>query len=61
MHRADPELAIATGDGFTMFRLPSGDDERFGVEVLLPDGDLPLGELLSELNDALALAWPPRR
>ena len=50
MHRADPELAIATDDGLAMFRLPYGDDERFGMEVLLPDGDVPLDELLSELN-----------
>ncbi len=29
-----------------MFRLPDGDDERFGMEVLLPDEDLALDELL---------------
>ena len=36
MHRSDPELDTATGDGFTMARLPYGDDERFGMEVDRP-------------------------
>lgn len=50
MHRSDPELATASGDGFTMLRLPYGDDERFGMEVLLPDEDVALDDLLAGLD-----------
>ncbi|MFO7961424.1 MAG: serpin family protein [Nitriliruptoraceae bacterium] len=50
MHRTDPELQTATGDGFALVRLPYGDDERFGMEVLLPDEGLPLDELLVDLD-----------
>ena len=53
MHRTDPELETAAGDGFTMFRLPYGDDERFGMEVVLPDEDVALDELLAELDLAM--------
>jgi serine protease inhibitor len=38
------------GDGFQMLRLPYGDDERFGMEVLLPDEDVALDELLDDLD-----------
>ena len=50
MHRSDPEVATASGDGFTMFRLPYGTDERFGMEVLLPDDEVALDEVLAELD-----------
>jgi serine protease inhibitor len=50
MHRSDPQLEIAAGDGFTMFRLPYGEDERFGMEVLLPDEDVGLDDLLVGLD-----------
>jgi serine protease inhibitor len=50
LHRSDPELDTASGDGFTMFRLPYGDDERFGMEVILPNEDVALDELLVELD-----------
>ena len=50
MHRTDAELETASGDGFTMVRLPYGEDERFGMEVLLPDDDRPLDELLPGLD-----------
>lgn len=50
MHRSDPELQTASGDGFTMFRLPYGEDERFGMEVLLPDEDVPPEDLLVDLD-----------
>ncbi len=33
-----------------MFRLPYGDDERFGMEVLLPDEDVALDDLLGQLD-----------
>jgi len=65
MHRSDPELDLASGDGFTMFRLPYGEDERFGMEVLLPDEDEALDELLVELDldvwqDAVSELAPSR-
>ncbi|MFO7778570.1 MAG: serpin family protein, partial [Nitriliruptoraceae bacterium] len=50
MHRADPEIETASGEGFTMFRLPYGDDERFGMEAVLPDEDVALDDLLAQLD-----------
>jgi len=50
MHRTDPEVETASGDGFTMMRLPYGDDERFGMEVVLPDEDVALDDLLGQLD-----------
>jgi serine protease inhibitor len=50
MHRSDPEVETAAGEGFTMFRLPYGDDERFGMEVLLPDDGVVLDDLLKQLD-----------
>jgi serpin B len=50
MHRSDPEFATASGDGFSMVRLPYGQDERFGMEVLLPDDDVALENMLAELD-----------
>ena len=66
MHLTDPELAVTAADGFTLFRLPYGDDERFGMEVLLPDDDVALDDLLASLAlddwqqavDALAPSTP---
>jgi len=54
MHRPDPNIETATGDGFTLARLPYGEDERFGMEVLLPDEDVPLDDLLARLD---ATTW----
>ena len=50
MHRSAAEVKTAFGDGFQMLRLPYGDDERFGMEVLLPDEDVALDELLDDLD-----------
>ena len=50
MHRTDAELETSAGDGFTMVRLPYGEDERFGMEVLLPDEEVALDELLPALD-----------
>jgi len=50
MHRSDPEVETADGEGFTMLRLPYGDDERFGMEVVLPDEDVALDDLLGQLD-----------
>jgi len=52
MHRTDPKVETADGEGFTMLRLPYGDDERFGMEVLLPDEDVALDDLLGQLDAA---------
>ncbi|MEE6282843.1 serpin family protein [Georgenia sunbinii] len=50
MHRSAAELETSVGDGFQMLRLPYGDDERFGMEVLLPDEDVALDEMLGDLD-----------
>jgi serine protease inhibitor len=50
MHRSNPDVETAAGDGFTLARLPYGEDEPFGMEVLLPDEDVALDELLVELD-----------
>lgn len=54
MHRSDPTIETATGDGFTLARLPYGEEERFGMEVILPDEDVPLDDLLARLD---ATTW----
>jgi serine protease inhibitor len=54
MHRSDPQIEIATGDGFTLARLPYGEDQRFGMEVILPDEDVPLDDLLARFD---ATTW----
>ena len=54
MHRSDPNIETATGDGFMLARLPYGEDERFGMEVILPDEDVPLDDLLARLD---ATTW----
>lgn len=50
MHRPAAELETSTGDGFQMLRLPYGEDERFGMEVLLPDEGVALDGLLERLD-----------
>jgi len=50
MHRSAAEVETSLGDGFQMLRLPYGEDERFGMEVLLPNEDVPLDELLDHLD-----------
>ncbi|SIN78926.1 serpin family protein [Agromyces cerinus] len=50
MHRSAAEVETSFGDGFQMLRLPYGDNERFGMEVLLPDEDVALDELLDDLD-----------
>jgi serine protease inhibitor len=54
MHRSDPDIETAPGDGFTLARLPYGEDERFGMEVILPAEDIPLDDLLARLD---ATVW----
>ncbi|MDQ3956469.1 MAG: serpin family protein, partial [Actinomycetota bacterium] len=40
MMSRDDEILYGRGDGFQMVRLPYGDDERFAMEIFLPDGRL---------------------
>lgn len=47
-HRAVPSLA--TRDGYRVLRLPYGDDERYGMEIFLPDEDGDLASLLERLD-----------
>ncbi|MCK6209054.1 serpin family protein [Georgenia sp. EYE_87] len=54
MHRTAAAVETSFGDGFQMLRLPYGEEERFGMEVLLPDEDVALDELLDDLD---ADAW----
>jgi serine protease inhibitor len=42
------------GDGFRMLRLPYGEEGRYGMEVLLPDEDTSLAEMLGSLD---ATGW----
>jgi serine protease inhibitor len=54
MHRGLAEVETSVGDGFQMIRLPYGADERFGMEILLPDEGVALDELLDGLD---AVTW----
>lgn len=54
MSRSDVEVQTGSGEGFRVLRLPYGEDERFGMEVLLPDEDVALDEMLEDLD---AEAW----
>jgi serpin B len=44
------ELAYAQRDGYQLLRLPYGEQGRYGMEVLLPDPDSGLPELLDTLD-----------
>lgn len=50
MHRRDADVDVSSGTGFQLLRLPYGDEERFGMEVLLPDDGVALDELLAGLD-----------
>lgn len=50
MHRSAAEVETSSGAGFQMLRLPYGDEERFAMEVMLPDDGVPLDELLDDLD-----------
>lgn len=54
MHLDDAEVEVAGADGFRLLRLPYGEDERFGMEVILPDPGIDLDTLLADLD---AAAW----
>jgi serpin B len=50
MHLWDEDFGHAERDGYRMLRMPYGDDERYGMEVLLPDEDSSLDELIGSLD-----------
>jgi serpin B len=50
MHLDRQELPYAQRDGYQMLRLPYGQQGRYAMEVLLPDADSNLGELLASLD-----------
>lgn len=54
MHRSDDGLGLEVSHqaDHTLVRLPYGDDERFGMEILLPQEDVALDELLAGLDVA---------
>lgn len=51
MHLGGEELPYAGRDGYRMLRLPYGEQERYAMEVLLPDADSNLSELLASLDE----------
>jgi serine protease inhibitor len=48
------DLAYHEADGYEVLRLPYGDDERFGMEIFLPEAGSSLPELMEDLD---ARAW----
>jgi serine protease inhibitor len=46
----DDEHAHTQADGFQMVRLPYGDEERFAMDVLLPDQGIDIHEFRSQLD-----------
>jgi serpin B len=52
MHLRDKRFGLAERDGYRMLRLPYGEDERYGMEILLPDEDTTLAAVLGDLDAA---------
>ncbi|TDE13428.1 serpin family protein, partial [Jiangella asiatica] len=52
MYLRDQELELVQRDGYRMLRLPYGQDGRYGMEILLPDADSSLPQVLSTLDAA---------
>ncbi|WP_169738895.1 serpin family protein [Jiangella gansuensis] len=52
MYLRDQELELVQRDGYRMLRLPYGQDGRYGMEILLPDADSTLPQLLATLDAA---------
>ncbi len=50
MHRTEVSLPLVQRDGYQLLRLPYGEDERYAMDVLLPDDDVPLPQLLASLD-----------
>ncbi|MBO1752914.1 serpin family protein [Actinotalea sp. BY-33] len=54
MHRGNAGAETSSGAGFEMLRLPYGDEERFGMELIVPEQGVDLDGLLDDLD---AEAW----
>ncbi|TDD66716.1 serpin family protein [Jiangella aurantiaca] len=52
MHRTEVDLPVAQRDGYRMLRLPYGEDERYAMEILLPDDGSGVPQLLASLDAA---------
>ncbi|TDC51262.1 serpin family protein [Jiangella ureilytica] len=52
MHLTDVDVPVAVRDGYQMLRLPYGEDERYAMEILLPDHGVELPQLLASLDAA---------
>jgi serpin B len=52
MHLTDVNPAVSQRDGYQMLRLPYGEDERYAMEILLPDDGSDLPRLLATLDAA---------
>ena len=52
MHLVGASAAVAQRDGYQMLRLPYGEDERYAMEILLPDHGVELPRLLASLDAA---------
>lgn len=52
MYQREQTLPVARRDGYSMLRLPYGQDGRFAMEILLPDTGSGLPRLLSSLDAA---------
>ncbi|NDL60083.1 serpin family protein [Phytoactinopolyspora mesophila] len=50
MYMRYEDFSHTTRDGYRMLRMPYGDDERYGMEVLLPDEDSNVDALLASLD-----------
>ncbi|TDD66715.1 serpin family protein [Jiangella aurantiaca] len=50
MHLPTTYLPLAQRDGYQMLRLPYGEDERYAMEILLPDDGFGLPQLLASLD-----------
>ena len=61
MMSRDDEIAHGRGDGFEIVRLPYGEDERFAMEIILPDGPLETVPLDAEAWAAATEALTEKR
>ncbi|SDU65748.1 serpin family protein [Jiangella alkaliphila] len=52
MHSTDVSVPVVQRDGYQMARLPYGEDERYAMEILLPDHGADLPQLLASLDAA---------
>jgi serine protease inhibitor len=52
MHLTSQYVPIVAREGYRMLRLPYGEDERYGMEILLPDDGVTLPQLLASLDAA---------